>query len=88
VGLGKSEVSLSSTFEIIDLVNPNLKCDTVANFPSPTIGSVGFLHNGVPMICGGKPEDGDTSGDCWILEQQGDWKLYNTMSEPKWYHTV
>jgi hypothetical protein len=40
------------------------------------------------MICGGKPEDGDTSGDCWILEQQGDWKLYNTMSEPKWYHTV
>ena len=40
--------------EVIDISNPNLSCDDLADALTPRGGAVGGLLDGRPMICAGK----------------------------------
>ena len=53
--------------EVIDLVNPSLKCNLLADVPARA-GSVGGLLKNQPLICGGA-RVGDYYQDCIFIGQ-------------------
>ena len=56
--------------EVIDLLDPNNHCITI-DFPKPIMGpSTGLLGTKLPMICGGRHENGDLQSQCYILHSR------------------
>ena len=50
--------------EVLDLKNPDMKCQNLAPFPDGLIGATGaFVNNSIAVVCGGAK--GTVFGDSW-----------------------
>ena len=57
----------STKSEVIDLLNSNMECDLLADFPVPTYqATAGLLYDQYPFICGGKLPGGDGLLSCYV----------------------
>jgi hypothetical protein len=77
--------------EVIDLSNPLTKCLPLPDFPIELDGAVGFLHKGVPLVCGGYTLSRSIVEDtknCWLMANNNTWQVYNEMSAGHRYPSI
>ena len=69
----------SKKSEVIDLLNSNIKCDLLADFPVESYQATGgLLYNQYPFICGGILPNGQNLISCYVYDN-GNFKTNVTM---------
>ena len=72
VGTGLTADGYTTEIEVIDLLNPGVKCQNLPNYPLETLSAVGTPYPyEAPLICGGHNAT-DFSSECYVLKE-GSW---------------
>ena len=82
-------LSSATETEILDLVNQDLTCNNLADFPMEIDYASASLMNSSPVICGGSFYDGSwhSNDKCYILTN-GTWSLFATMMEKRAHASI
>lgn len=79
----------SDTIEVIDIEDENMVCENLPKYPINGLwGGMGGLLGGLPVICGGaSPGTGSSMMDvhdkCYSYDQEGFWKPFAKLYEPR-----
>ena len=74
--------SITNKTEIIDLINEDLTCNDLAEFPIDIMGASVSLMDSSPVICGGALFYKATN-QCYILNN-GTWNLFGNMKDKRY----